>query len=57
MVAKHNTGKHFCFRYVYLIELPGKGKGFLLPRSWIQHVGNTNVELIRRLTTAIANKF
>lgn len=43
-------------KYVYLVELPGKGQGFLLPRQWIQHVGNTNVELIRRLSTAIANK-
>jgi len=43
-------------KYVYLIELPGKGKGFLLPHSWIQHVGTTNVEMIRRLSMAILNR-
>ena len=39
---------------MYLIELPGKGQGFLLPSKWIPHVGRTSVAGVTALARAIA---
>ena len=40
-------------RWVYLVELPGKGHGFLLPPRWIRHVGLGQMAGLRGLVTAI----
>lgn len=41
-------------KWVYLIELPGKGHGFLLPPKWIQEVARSNLAGLRGLVTAIS---
>jgi len=34
-------------KYVFLIELPGKGHAFLLPATWIKHVAKTSLAGLR----------
>ncbi|XP_023344616.1 carboxypeptidase B [Eurytemora carolleeae] len=41
-------------KFVYLVELPGKGRGFLLPPSWILHVSRTTLAGVQGLARAIA---
>jgi len=41
-------------KWVYLIELPGKGHGFLLPPKWIKHVASSSFAGLRGLVTAIS---
>jgi len=43
-------------KWVYLIELPGKGHGFLLPPKWIKHVAGSSFAGLRGLVTAISRK-
>jgi len=43
-------------KWVYLVELPGKGRSFLLPPKWIGHVGRTTVAGVTGLANSIINR-
>lgn len=54
LISKKNNKLIIPTRFVYLVELPGKGRGFLLPPSWILHVSRTTLAGVQGLARAIA---